>query len=202
MREEVFNTELNRFQDDDVRESARIILSMLPDYFYIIPASSSGKYHPKFALGPQGLVRHVKAAMFILEKMFTNELYGVYDSYTKDLIRMALIVHDGFKSGYTNSGHTCNEHPVLMANFLLQNQDKLLIPGDDVNFVASLVLSHMGPWNTDRDGKAIMPKPGNYAERLVHTCDFIASFPFINIEFDGLELVTNFDRSKVLNKAK
>lgn len=202
MKEEVFNTELNRFNDEDVRESTRIVLSMLPDYFYKIPASSSGKYHPKFALGPHGLVRHVKAAMLILEKMFTNELFGVYDSYTKDLIRMALIIHDGFKSGLTNSGYTCNEHPVLMANFLLNNSDKLLIPKDDVNFVASLVLTHMGPWNTDRKGNVIMPKPSNQPELLVHYCDYIASFPFINIEFDDMEIVSDFDRSKVLNKSK
>ncbi len=202
MREEVFNTELNRIQDEDVRESARIILSMLPDYFYIIPASSSGKYHPKFALGPQGLVKHVKAAMLMLEKMFTNELFGVYDSYTKDLIRMALIIHDGFKSGYTNSGRTCSEHPVLMADFLLKNKDKFLIPEEDIEFVASLVKTHMGPWNTDYKGNVIMPKPNTSAELLVHYADYFASFPFINIEFNGLEIVTDFDRSKVNKKTK
>ena len=70
MKKDIFNNELSRFTNDNVRASAETILNMLPDYFYEIPASSTGKYHPSFSLGDGGLVRHVKAAMFFLEDMF------------------------------------------------------------------------------------------------------------------------------------
>ena len=48
MKESVFNVELNRIQDQNVRASTELLLNMLPDYFFEIPASSSGKYHPIF----------------------------------------------------------------------------------------------------------------------------------------------------------
>ena len=156
MKKDVFNVELNRFKNQNVRTSTEIILDMMPDYFYEIPASSSGKYHPSFSLGEGGLVRHVKVAMRILEEMFRDEAFGTYDDYTKDLIRMALILHDGFKSGVTNSGHTCSEHPVIMNKFILDNKDKLPISEEDAKFVSSLILTHMGSWNKDKNGNVIV----------------------------------------------
>ena len=86
MKKDVFNVELNKFENDNVRKSAEIILNMLPDYFYEIAASSSGKYHPLFSLNEGGLVRHVKVAMRILEEMFKDEVFGTYDSYKKDYV--------------------------------------------------------------------------------------------------------------------
>ena len=72
MKKDVFNVELEKFENEDVRKSTEVILEMLPDYFYEIPASLSGKYHPAFSLSKGGLVRHVKVAMRILEEMFRN----------------------------------------------------------------------------------------------------------------------------------
>ena len=76
MKKDIFKVELDKFKDNDIRVSAETILEMMPDYFYEIPASSSGKYHPAFSLGDGGLVRHVKVAMRILEEMFKNSVYG------------------------------------------------------------------------------------------------------------------------------
>jgi len=200
MKKDVFNVELARFENENVRISAETILNMIPDYFYEIPASSSGKYHPLFSLGEGGLVRHVKVAMRILEEMFRDAAFGDYDSNTKDLIRMALIVHDGFKSGITNVGHTCNEHPILMSNFIIDNMDKLDISEEEARFVASLVITHMGPWNTDRAGNVIMPVPKTKEELLVHLCDYIASRNFLNVHFENNEIADSVDRVKVLSK--
>ena len=150
------------------------------------------------ALGEGGLVRHTKAAMRILEEMFRDEVFGVYDSYTKDLIRMALILHDGFKHGITDSNHTVFEHPVLMSDFILKRNDSLLISYADVRFVSSLVLSHMGPWNKDKNGKEVMPVPKTQAEMLVHLCDYMASRKFLEIPFEGNEIVEDREKVKVL----
>ncbi len=200
VREEVFSVELERFQDQNVRASAEVILNMIPDYFFEIPASSSGKYHPIFSLGEGGLVRHVKVAMRILEEMFRDEAFGTFDEYTKDLIRMALLLHDGFKSGITNVGHTCNEHPVLMSNFILENKDKLFISEEDAMFVSRLILTHMGPWNKDRAGNVIMPVPETREELLVHLCDYIASRNFLNVYFENNEIADSVNREKVFLK--
>lgn len=200
MGKEVFNVELNRIQNINVRKSTETILDLVPDYFYEIPASSSGKYHPIFSLGDGGLVRHVKVAERILEEMYRDEAFGLYDDYTKDLIRMAVILHDGFKSGMTNSGHTCSEHPVLMSNFILDNKDKLLISDEDAEFVSSLIISHMGPWNKDKAGNEIMPVPKTREELLVHLCDYIASRNFLNVSFEENEIADSVDRQKVLKR--
>jgi hypothetical protein len=196
-RKEVFRTELNNFKDEDVRKSTEIVLDMLPLYFYSVPASSSGKYNPAFSLGEGGLVRHVKVAMRILEEMYRDTAFGEYDDHTKDLIRMALILHDGFKSGLTNTGHTCREHPVIMSDFLIQNRDKLLISTEDTAFVSRLVRSHMGPWNTDKNGKVIMPVPKTREELLVHLCDYMASRNFLNVYFKDNEISDSAERDKV-----
>lgn len=196
MKKDVFNVELNKFENDNVRKSAEIILNMLPDYFYEIAASSSGKYHPLFSLNEGGLVRHVKVAMRILEEMFKDEVFGTYDSYKKDLIRMALLLHDGLKAGMVYDGHTSFNHPVIMANFILTNQDKLLISEDDAKFVASLIASHMGPWNKDKAGNVIMPVPETDEEKLVHLCDYIASRNFLNVSFENNEISDSANREK------
>ncbi len=202
MKKDVFNVELSRIMDENVRTSCETILEMIPDYFYEIPASSSGKYHPGFALGEGGLVRHVKVAMRILEEMFKDKAFSVYEDDQKDLIRMALLLHDGFKSGKVKSDHTCCEHPVLMSDFILENKDKLLISDDDAQFVASLIISHMGPWNTDKDGNEIMPVPKTREELLVHLCDYIASRNFLDVYFENNEICDSANREKVLSKNK
>ena len=45
---EVFNKELGYIKDERIRNSLKTMLNLLPEYFYQIPASSTGKYHPEF----------------------------------------------------------------------------------------------------------------------------------------------------------
>ena len=199
MKKEVFKVELSKISNQEVRISTETLLEMLPDYFYEIPASSSGKYHPQFSLGNGGLVRHVKVALRILEELFKDEAFGIYDEYTKDLMRMALMLHDGFKSGISNTGHTCNEHPVIMSDFILNNKDILLISENDSKFVSDLIRSHMGPWNKDIEGNVIMPAPKTREELLIHLCDYIASRNFLNVSFTNNEIIDSAERVKTLS---
>ena len=175
---------------------------MLPEYFYHVPASTSGKYHPEFALGEAGLVRHTKVALRILEEMFSNSSFCTYDEYTKDLMRMALMLHDGFKLGIGESSHTVREHPLIMGNFVVQNMDKLSISNEDAIKVSNLIKSHMGPWNTDRDGKEILPKPKTHEELIIHLCDYIASRNFLSVSFFNNEIVDSVDTEKRLELSK
>ncbi|MBQ3021597.1 MAG: HD domain-containing protein [Bacilli bacterium] len=194
---EVFNKELSRINNIDIRWSTRGILELLPDYFFEMPASTSGKYHPQFSLGEGGLVRHTKVACRILEEMFNNSSFSDYTEHKKDLIRMAVILHDGFKSGKTYSEHTLLEHPLLMADFLLENQENLLLNKEDINFVARLISTHMGPWTIDKSGKEVLPKPTTKEELLVHLCDYIASRNFLNVSFENNEIVDSVNREEV-----
>ncbi|MBO4245433.1 MAG: HD domain-containing protein [Bacilli bacterium] len=201
MKKEVFNNELEKYENKNIRISAERMLELLPDYFYHIPASSSGKNHPACDQGEGGLVRHTKLALAFLESMFDNPTFCNYDSKKKDLIRFALLIHDGLKSGLPQEEHTRMDHPVLMANFLLDNKNTLLISDADIKFVSDLVISHMGPWNRDREGKVIMPVPVTEEQKLVHLCDYVASRKFVDAKFEGYEIVDS-NRSLSLNNKK
>ena len=115
---------------------------------------------------------------------------------------MALLLHDGFKSGLYNSGHTCLEHPVIMSEFILNNTDQLSISEEDAQFVSNLILTHMGPWNKDVDGNVIMPVPQTREELLVHLCDYMSSRRFIDVCFENNEISDSANRGKSLGLAK
>ena len=55
-----FEKELEYIVDDNIKESSKTMIELLPDYFFHEAASSTGKYHPSYALGDGGLVRHTK----------------------------------------------------------------------------------------------------------------------------------------------
>ena len=202
MKKEYLNVELSKITNIKVRKSTEYILDLLPDYFYIMPASTSGKYHPEFSLGDGGLVRHIKVACRILEEMFNNKSFSNYSEYEKDLIRMALILHDGFKSGKTYSEHTVIDHPLLMAEFIKNKKDKLLITDEDIEYVTRLISTHMGPWTKDREGNEVLPKPETKEELLVHLCDYIASRNFLNVHFENNEIADSVNREKVKKLTK
>ncbi len=197
MKSECFNVELQKIDDEKIRESTKIILNMLPDYFYEIPASSSGRWHPDFSLGEGGLVRHVKVACRIAEELFRDSVFCPFDEHKKDLIRMAIMLHDGFKSGLVYSGHTAFHHPILMYDFILDNTSKLPMSKEDSEDVARMIASHMGPWNKDKDGYEMLPLPKESDEIFVHLCDYIASRNFLNVSFEDNEVMDSTKRENI-----
>ena len=42
---EKFKTEIGYIKDVNLRKDLRKLISMLPDYFFKVPAASTGKYH-------------------------------------------------------------------------------------------------------------------------------------------------------------
>lgn len=50
----VFSAELQLIKNQDLRAFAEYCLARVPEYFFTIPASSTGKYHPPFSLGRGG----------------------------------------------------------------------------------------------------------------------------------------------------
>ena len=197
-KSKIFNKELEYIKDDKIRESTKYLLERLPDYFYIMPASTSGKYHPEFSLGEGGLVRHTKAAVRIAVELFRDNIFNTFEfgEHSQDLIIMALILHDGFKQGKENGGHTAIDHPLIATDFVFENITRLPMKQLDTLQVRRLIASHMGPWNTDKNGNKILPVPKKNDEIFVHLCDYIASRNFLNISFVNNEIVVSVDRSK------
>ncbi len=144
MKHEVFNTELNYIKDERIRNSCATILDLLPNYFYDVPASSTGKYHPDFSLGKGGLVRHVKVATRLLKDLFENPSYTKnYTDNEKDLMLMSIIIHDGLKDGlvdfnyddeikYINEKNALWDRKNLLLEDEMHNEEELIIINDKI----------------------------------------------------------------------
>ena len=182
MKRDIFKKELSYIVNEDVRESLAIMLDKVPDYFFNIPAASTGKYHPAFAQGDGGLVRHTKAAV-----RMAYELFGIYKfpQQTKDLIIMALVLHDSVKKGVVETKYTLHDHPLIACNFIKDNKDELKLSSDDIEFVCSCIAGHMGKFNTSDFSDVILPLPKTPEQKFVHMCDYLASRKVFNITFDS-----------------
>ncbi len=186
---EKFSKELTYIKNDRYKESAKTLIKLLPDYFYEVAASSTGKYHPSFALGEGGLVRHTKAAVKIAYELSNNNIIGYsFKDDEKDLMIIALIMHDGLKHGKTKEKYVRFDHPILMANYIKENKDKLDFTDQEIEFLANVISSHMGEWNTNPYSDVVLPVPHNKYQRFVHMCDFLASRKFIDIKFKNNEI--------------
>ena len=180
-----FKKEINYIKDNNLKDDLKTLIKLLPDYFFEIPASSTGKYHPKFALGEGGLVRHTKVAVRIAYELLNNNTIGCkFTDRDKDLIIMALTLHDGLKNGLEHDKYTKFDHPLLISKYIMENKDKLKMDIDDLRKMCSMIESHMGEWTYDNyKKKEVLPKPKTAEQRFVHMCDFLASKKFIDVEF-------------------
>lgn len=191
-KKEVFKQELDYIQNINYKESAENLLELVPEYFFEIPASSTGKYHPEFASGEKGLVRHTKAAIRIAKDLLFLESYN--KNYTKneqDLLLIAILFHDTHKCGIIKEKYTKFDHPLLAANFIKENKDKTKFTDEEVEFIIQAISSHMGQWNTNDYSEITLPKPKNKYETFVHQCDYLASKKYINLEFDQNNNIIN-----------
>ena len=168
---------------------------IVPDYFWNVPASSSGKYHPEMSSGEGGLVRHTIMAAEVLLQLSRLDLYNDADKYTAIC---AVLIHDTFKNGYTYSGKTVESHPQIAAdefrcfatdyisiavseisckNPLTDNQISLLerIIKKWIMGVSDAVARHMGQWYVPTYSIGNITK----TVELVIMSDYISSRKFI-----------------------
>ena len=190
MKSTIFNNELELIKNDRLRRSCEVLLNELPDYFYEIPASSTGKYHPKFALGEGGLVRHTKVAVRIAYEIIKTQSIGnVFTDDEKDLILISLMLHDGLKEGFPKEKYTRFDHPILAANFVKDKANLTELTSEEVKLISTNISSHMGEWNKSDYSDITLPLPKNKYQKMVHMCDLLASRKFMNVEFDGNDII-------------
>lgn len=182
----VFEKELAYIRNPKIAQYASMAVESMPDYFFVIPASSTGKYHPNYALGQGGLVRHVKAGVMLLIEMFRVGWYQDIPEDDKDLLITAFILHDGWKSGVHLQTYTVQDHPVIAVNELKGNALlRSIITEEQENIILSVISSHMGYWNFDRrSGKEFAPRPITEYQKLIHIVDYVASRKMFEVNFD------------------
>lgn len=189
---EIFEKELALIKEPLYKQFVEDLLDFVPGYFFEIPASSSGKYHPWYSLGYGGLLRHIKAAVKLAEDLLGLEQNKELSDHYHDHIIAALILHDCWKQGTTASGHTENIHPLISADQVtaMCNSPKYSIPNlgrenrlklfEFASKVATLIECHMGQWNAD----GLLPKPFTPEAEFVHMCDYLSSRKYLIIEVE------------------
>lgn len=173
----LFAKEINDIKDDGLRKLATEIIACADDYFFIIPASSTGKNHPPFSLGEGGLVRHTKCVVYMVKCLC--ESFNI-DEYKRDMLIVAALAHDIKKQGDDGVGHTVHEHPLLAARYVCEVYfaSDITILNGVVSIIADLISSHMGKWGADPKfigDKKPLPMPESDCAKILQAADYIAS---------------------------
>ena len=165
--------EINNIEDNELKEQViDIFLNNVPDYFWLEPSSSSGKYHHPACRGTFGLWIHTKIAFTLFERISRGALaLDEISEEERDYGRAGILLHDILKYGEPPAGeHTVGDHDVRGYQYLKDNTD---IPEE----VVGCVVSHNGNWGEGR-------KPKNELEKLHHYADMGGSDKSIMANID------------------
>lgn len=182
----LFVNEINYIKNANLRKFAEEIIANAGDWFFVEPASTSGKYHPKFSLGDGGLMRHTRCVAYWATAMAESFNLSQEDS---DLLVIAALAHDIKK--HDNNGRFLREHPLLASDYVCEIMKKFsedVITNEQVQKICCAVAAHMGKWEGTREWvkdltKELFPMPSNDFEKALQAADYIASRKLI-LEFD------------------
>ncbi len=161
---------LKQIEHRSIRKWVEEKVKIIPAYFWEVPASSSGKYHPKFAIVKGGLLNHTKAAVYFGYEASRALELSVTE---RDIVIAALILHDGFKYGVDGGRHTIKEHDEIAAAEFAKGED--FKAGSAREQIIEAIKRHMGQWGRF--------KPRTELEKTVHLCDYFASRKEIGLEW-------------------
>ena len=171
-----FEREINLIQSEDYRMFVKYYLdNYVPEYFWEIGASSSGKYHPKFSQGEGGLVRHTKAVVMFAEELLRMSSYMYMSDEHKDFVIMACILHDTCKYGTKDFNKEYYKDHARNAVSLVNEAWVRYFETAPSEFFLSAIRCHMGQWSERED------RPFTNIDRCVHMADYMASRSFIDI---------------------
>ena len=179
---QAFSWELSLIKNPKIVEFVKYVFDKLcPEYFWTVGASSSGKYHPQFAQGQCGLVRHTKMAVWWavqLHRVTEGKLCG----YDLDEAIAAILLHDILKQGNPQwtLANSVQSHGIFLAQKIMEAdlcpQKDGAEPEDWACRIVEAVQDHMGRW-TDHPGRT----DEEFLDRMsvlsafVHLCDYVAS---------------------------
>ena len=171
---ELLSYEVAQIDDFDIREFVKKTLDTVDPIHRIKPASSTGKYHPKYASGEGGLIRHIKVTVRnVIELIRATPAV----ESEKDELIAAAILHDMWKYPEGRDHEfTAFDHPALGGQWCKDH-------GFDT--IGRLIAAHQGIWTTSRQ----MPgfeneQPRKFDEWILHFSDLMASRAYLACDFD------------------
>ena len=184
----LFEKEINYMEIEDIKNFFKKAITLVPDYFFEVPAASSGKFHSVLECGFGGLVYHTRSVAKVANYLVNLQQYkSKLNEVEKDCVICAALLHDCLKHDWENkTGFSVHQHPVLAAEFVKTDNRLDGIASDEIRtIIGDAVASHSGEWTTSKRSKVVLPSPQTLVQELVHTSDYIASRGDIHILFEG-----------------
>ncbi|WP_090312443.1 HD domain-containing protein [Natronorubrum texcoconense] len=153
---------LELIDDERTRAFTINLSSKAPEYFWEVPASTSGYHHPA-CQGDRGLWAHTLMLSTVVDRLADTYVeQELIEPEEVPLAHAAVVLHDQRKNGDPEnpSNKSTSDHELRMARVIRES------PLDDR--VADAVESHMGAWYADT-------QPETPLDQLVHTADMVAS---------------------------
>ncbi len=159
--------EIEVIQDAQIRKFVKDTIENAPERFFVIPASSTKKWHPECTNIEGGLIIHVKRVVYICERLVTA---WNFDASLRDIAIAACILHDLAKCGRDSGAYEDYvNHPINAEKFFVKNG----LDDEIYNKIRDAVRYHMGLWTPNSIKKPL----GKYTpvELIVYTSDYLAS---------------------------
>lgn len=180
----VFKELLDKFETEEMRLYCEDMIEQIPDYFFTMPSSTSGKFHTATQCKPHGQVYHVIMFGTIMNYLLSLKcnMEKFKSPIQRDAMRCTAILHDAIKCGWDGSQYTVHEHPMLAGQWIRETHVEHDIDDTIKERIARMVERHSGSWTTSKYSTVVLPEPENEMEILVHECDILSSRPDIDMQ--------------------
>lgn len=174
-----FKTEFDKITNSDYRDFVKWYLdNKVPDYFWEVGASSTGRYHPKFSQKVGGLVRHSKAVCLFAEELLKISPYADFTESQKDYVRIACLLHDTMKYGVEDYDKNQYKNHETSGAIELEKGWREYFKNRCPMEITDAIYMHMGKWSVNKITEIVYKD----IAQCVHLADYIASRNFIDIE--------------------
>lgn len=171
--------DVNSILTPEIREFTKDVLDHAPEKFWVMPASSTGKYHRPEEVQPGGLALHTIKCVEICRHLIT--MYGNLTVEEQSILVAGAILHDIYKNGIeAESEHTRPEHALLVRK-MLAGEGQIDPAPSWLNKLLLAIEAHMGRWSADAVGQPIQP-PDTMLGKMLHIADYFSSRKNILIE--------------------
>lgn len=196
---EVFREYLDLIQTPQIRDFTEFALLRLPEYFWTLPASTTGKNHGD----GETLLAHVKACLYVARQVNNAQFKDHWTQRQKDQLYSSLMLHDGWRCGEPGNERritqemidekdldqdllgnlkTARDHAEVGYRQLLQlvteynreavNSNKNQIGANNYSMILKAVRFHYGPFTQGSDKPFSLSWPYDSVVMQCHNIDF------------------------------
>lgn len=196
----IFKSLLDNFETNMMRLYCEDMIKQIPDYIFIMPSSTSGKYHNKTQCEKHGQIYHIimfgTIMNYLLDLKHNKKKFK--SQIQRDAMRCVPIFHDALKCGANGSKYTVHEHPILSGKWVRETKVEHDIDNKIKEVIARMCERHSGEWTTSTRSGVVLSEPKTDMEVLCHECDILSSRKDINMQIpQDLKIILqeiNFDK--------